>query len=269
MIKIQPAPILIESSELPTSDIINLMIEKKTSYALLTNETNEISGIFTDKDVLKLFKVLSQDANSKLAVLNYMNKPVLTLPLSEIHLAPKIMVENNIRHVPILHEKNVVGIVTADSIFRSVIASLPRNILSVSSIHNYENPKTFGIISPDGNIFSLFKNLFENDSNIKLRRVWYNDLQSKNAVKTLCKTCSLLVLDIDDIPIKNWLSILSEFNSIDKVPETFLFLDTKKHPSNIVEKVNDLKSIQWLHFFYKPINITTMVSETNEILLKL
>jgi predicted transcriptional regulator len=268
MIKIQPAPILIESSETATNDIINLMIEKKTSYVLLTNQANEISGIFTDRDVLRLFSTLKQETNAKLAVLNYMNKPVITLSLSEIHLAPKTMVDNNIRHVPIIHEKNVVGIVTADSIFKSVIASLPRNVLSISSIHDFEQVKTIGIISPDGNVFSLFKNLFQNESQVILRRVWYNDIQSKNALRTLCKTCNLLLLDIDDIPIKNWLTILAEFNSIEHVPDTFLVLDTKKHPNNVIERVHDLKPIRWLHFFYKPLNITSIISETNEVLLK-
>jgi hypothetical protein len=197
-----------------------------------------------------------------------MNKPVITMTLAEIHLAPKTMIDNNIRHVPIMHDKAVVGIVTADSIFRSVIAGMPRNVLSVSSIHTFEQQKTIGIVSPDGNVFTLFKNIFENEAQVGLRRVWYNDLQAKSAIKTLCKTCDLLILDIDDIPIKNWLTILSEFNSIEKVPHTFLVLDIKKHPTNIVEKVRDLKPIQWLHFFYKPLNITSMISEVNEVLLK-
>jgi CBS domain-containing protein len=268
MIKIQPAPILIESSEFKTADIINLMIEKKTSYVLLTNESNEISGIFTDRDVLRLFNIISQEINAKQAILNFMNKPVITLSLNEIHLAPKIMFERNIRHVPIINEGNVVGIVTADSIFRSVIANMPNNILSISSVHKFEQPKTIGIISPDGNVFTLFKNLYQNETQIELRRFRYNDLQTKAAIRTLCNSCNLLILDIDDIPLKNWLGILSEFNTIEVVPHTFLALDIKKHPSNIIEKVNDLKPIQWLHFFYKPMNITTMITETNEVLLK-
>lgn len=267
MIKIQPAPILIESSETPTTEIIDLMIEKKTSYVLLTNSSNEISGIFTDRDVLRLFPTLTQDTNRKMAVLNYMNKPVITLPLAEIHLAPKTMVERNIRHVPILHNKNVVGIVTADSIFKSVIASLPRNILSISPLHQFNNPKNIGVLSPDGDAFSLFKNIFENEGQITLKRVWYNDLQSAGAAKALAKTCHLLVMDIDDIPIKNWLAILGEFNAIDKGPQIFLLLDPKKHPANIIEKVNNLKPIQWLHFFYKPLNITSLMSEANTILI--
>jgi hypothetical protein len=235
---------------------------------LLTNATEEISGIFTDRDVLRLFPTLTEEAGRNLAVLNYMNKPVITLPLNEIHLAPKIMVERNIRHVPILHEKNVVGIVTADSIFKSVIATLPRNILSISSLHQFAQAKTIGIISPDGNIFSLFKSIFENDTQVILKRIWYNDLQNTSAVKTLAKISSLLIIDLDEIPLKNWLGILGEFNGIEGSPQIFLLLDPKKHPANIIEKVNGLKPIQWLHFFYKPLNITTLMSEANTVLIQ-
>lgn len=268
MVKIQPAPILIESSETKTSDIIDLMISKKTSYVLLTDEKNEISGIFTDRDILRLFRTLIQDVSLNLPILNYMNKPVLTLTLTEIHRAPKLMVEHNIRHVPIIHDKNVVGIVTADSIFKAVIANMSRNIISMTSLYNFVEQKNIGVISPDGDLFSLFKNIFENESQVNIRRIWYNDLQTKNAIKTLSKSCNALVLDIDNIAIKVWSNILVEINTVDVVPQIILVLDIKKQPANIMDKINSLKGITWLHIYYKPINITSLIDEMNQFLLQ-
>ncbi len=267
MVKIQPAPILIESSETPTSEIIDLMVSKKTSYVLLTDEKNEVSGIFTNNDLLRLFRILAQEASLKLPILNYMVKPVLTLPLYEIHRAPKLMVDRNIRHVPIIHEKNVVGIVTADSVFKSIIANLSRNILTMSSLYNFEEQKNIGVIAPDGNLFSLVKNIFETESRVNIRRLWYNDLQSKNAIKGLANSCNALLLDIDDIAVKVWSNILMELNGTKGIPQVFLVLDMKKHPANILEKLDSLKSVDWLHIFSKPINITSLVDELNEVLL--
>lgn len=268
MVKIQPAPILIESSEKSTREIIDLMISKKTSYVLLTDEKNEVSGIFTDRDVLRLFNTLLQESNLKMPILNFMNKPVVTLHLTEIHRAPRMMVDHNIRHVPIIHQKNVLGIVTADSIFKSVISQSSRNILTTTSIYNYEDQKTIGVVSPDGDLFSLFKNIFESESQVTVRRIWYNDLQTKNALQTISRSADILVLDIDDISIKVWSTILAELNSMEIVPQIFLVMDIKKHPANIMEKIENLKTIKWLHIYNKPINITGLVSDLNEILLQ-
>lgn len=268
MVKIQPAPILIESSEMKTSEIIDLMISKKTSYVLLTDEKNEISGIFTNNDLLRLFRTISQEASLNLPILNYMVKPVLTLPLYEIHRAPKLMVDHNIRHVPIIHERNVVGIVTEDSVFKSVIANMSRNILTVTSLYSFEEQKNIGVISPDGDLFSLFKNIFENESQVNIRRIWYNDLQSKSAARNLGKSYNALVMDIDDIAIKVWSSILIDLNGAENVPQIFLVLDMKNQPPNIIEKINSLKSVNWLHIYNKPINITSLIDELNEVLLK-
>jgi CBS domain-containing protein len=109
---------------LPTDTIMQAahkMIEHKVG-ATLVMEGEALKGMFTERDVLRMVD-MGQDPNETL-VLTCMTKNVQAVPSNmRVAGAMKLMTERHFRHLPVVEEGKVIGIISIGDLTRWVSQS--------------------------------------------------------------------------------------------------------------------------------------------------
>jgi len=106
------------TADVSVQDAIDLIIEKKISGLVVVGETGEMVGVVTEKDFLVAYDFLNETASS---IGDFISKDVISVnedtPIEEIS---KILVQKNIKRVPVLNEKVVVGIVSRCDVLKHI-----------------------------------------------------------------------------------------------------------------------------------------------------
>lgn len=105
------------SSREVDSELVALHLEARSSCVLIV-EGNELLGIFTERDVVRLS--CQKRSLENLTISEVMAYPVITLQQSaftDLFLAVNLLQQHHIRHLPLLDEQNqIVGILTHESL---------------------------------------------------------------------------------------------------------------------------------------------------------
>lgn len=109
----------------PTStvyDAIALMADKNIG-ALLVMEGQRLVGMFTERDYTR--KVILRGKSSKsTAVREIVSAPVISVdPCSTVEDCMRLMTEHRIRHLPVLDNERVVGIVSIGDLVNWIISA--------------------------------------------------------------------------------------------------------------------------------------------------
>jgi CBS domain-containing protein len=101
------------------------MLESGVGSVLVCDE-NRLLGIFTERDVLRL---AGDTADlGQIRVGDVMTTNVLTLnPDDDVAAAARLMGEKRIRHVPVVQDGNVVGVVGIRDVMRSLVELIWRS----------------------------------------------------------------------------------------------------------------------------------------------
>ena len=130
-------------TDLPIVDVKNsaveaskIMVEKEIGCAIVLDKNKPV-GIVTEKDLV--VKVMAKDKEpSKVMVSEIMTKPVITIePDASIEDAVKIMAENGIRRLPVVHKGIIYGLFTARELaknFNDYADKVTRDIIKTMSI---------------------------------------------------------------------------------------------------------------------------------------
>jgi len=106
--------------------------------SLIVVDDEKMVGIITERDLLKKIVAKSKES-SKVKVRNVMNRRVIMIdPETSLSDAADIMNEHKIKKLPVLHEDNLVGIVTATDI----IAAQPKMVEDLSKLFALQKQKT-------------------------------------------------------------------------------------------------------------------------------
>jgi CBS domain-containing protein len=107
-------------------DVATLMSEKEVGSVLTLNEDGEVSGVLTERDVLKKVVGLGLDPRST-SVKQVASSPVVTIEwYTTIDEAAKLMVEKHIRRLPIMEDGSIIGIVSDRDLIRAIPAIFKR-----------------------------------------------------------------------------------------------------------------------------------------------
>ena len=100
-------------------DAAVLMTEKKIGSLIVMDENVPI-GIVTERDIVRRF-VYEQLLSRETKVTEIMSKPIITIgPDSSLKDAAKLMIQNQIRRLPVVNENKLVGILVASDFARQV-----------------------------------------------------------------------------------------------------------------------------------------------------
>lgn len=116
---VMTSPVITISPGMAVTGALHLMREQGVS-SVLVELGDEGWGIMTQRDVLN--KVVAQDRNpDEMEVGEIMTTPLITVsPDTEIHDCSVVMIENNIRRLPIEADGLIVGIISDTDIFAAV-----------------------------------------------------------------------------------------------------------------------------------------------------
>lgn len=105
----------------PVMDCVDTLIKRKITGAPVVNELNEIQGVISEKDVLKLIMHEGYTQAPTGTVSDYMSKMVESVgPEEEIHKIASLFFERSYRRLPVVENKQVLGIISRRDILQYI-----------------------------------------------------------------------------------------------------------------------------------------------------
>ncbi|MCX5964900.1 MAG: GAF domain-containing protein [Cyanobacteria bacterium] len=136
-----------------------LQIEARSSCVLVV-ENNQLVGIFTERDVVRLSTQKRDLAN--LAIGDVMNHPVVTLresQFTDLFFAINLLQHHHIRHLPVVDDQNqLVGMVTHESLRQT---SRPTDLLQLRLVNEVMTTKVICAVA-DVSILAIARLMAEN-----------------------------------------------------------------------------------------------------------
>lgn len=120
------------TSQTSVFDALQVMLEKNIS-ALLIMEKEELLGIFTERDYAR--KLILQGKSSKETMISeIMTRDLLTLSInSTIDQCMEIMTDKKIRHLPVLENNYVIGMISIGDVVKFIIEDQKQTIQQLES----------------------------------------------------------------------------------------------------------------------------------------
>ena len=104
-------------------EAMKIIVEKEISGLIVLNDKDEVVGVLSEKDLLVAFDWLGV---VKPSIVDYYNKNVVSVtedtPVQDIN---RLLVIKNIKRVPVIKDKKVVGVVSRLDILRHILKTTP------------------------------------------------------------------------------------------------------------------------------------------------
>jgi CBS domain-containing protein len=125
---IHPKPALIVRADTSIGDCVHLMKDRNSGSVLVVSDDgqSELIGIFTERDLLRMVKLVDEGHHLTKPVRTVMTKKVKTIELSRLHEALELMVAHGFRHLPVVvKEKDgtvrIEGVISMRDIVRQLV----------------------------------------------------------------------------------------------------------------------------------------------------
>lgn len=107
------------------ADAITQMVENGIGSVIVTSGEVPV-GMFTERDVLKVWKNQPGDFKfSDIAVREGMTRELIVVsPTDDLDYVMSIMIKNRIRHLPVVEEGKVVGMISIRDVVRAQVSNL-------------------------------------------------------------------------------------------------------------------------------------------------
>ena len=114
------SPVVAVSASTPVLEVIRLMAEHHIG-SVLVMQGNELLGIATERDYAR--KVILQGrSSSDTPVAQVMSSPVVTVsPTDTVQTCMALMTDRKIRHLPVLEDGQVLGMISIGDLVKAVI----------------------------------------------------------------------------------------------------------------------------------------------------
>jgi CBS domain-containing protein len=120
------------SPETSVLDALKVMMDKNIS-ALLVTEGSKLKGIFTERDYARKIILLGKSSKAT-KIEEVMTEKLVTIELStSIDQCMQIMTERRIRHLPIIENGLVIGIISIGDLVKFVIEDQKQTIEQLQS----------------------------------------------------------------------------------------------------------------------------------------
>jgi CBS domain-containing protein len=116
------------------SDAIRLMSERRVGSVMVVSPDGEALGIFTERDVLNLLAARGEGAGAVPVEEVMTRKLVVAEPTTKIDQTLASMTENRCRHMPVLNEGKVLGVISIGDLVK---AKLEEAEFEVESLREY------------------------------------------------------------------------------------------------------------------------------------
>jgi CBS domain-containing protein len=122
--------------EAPVLDAIRMMAEHGVG-ALLVMQGEQLLGVVSERDYARKV-ILKGRSSNETPVSQIMSSPVLTVRAEQsVHDCMRIMSEKRIRHLPVVDDAGVIGVLSIGDLVRSVLEEQQRTIAELEQyIHS-------------------------------------------------------------------------------------------------------------------------------------
>ena len=121
-------PVYMIASDQSINDAVVLMVAKKVS-ALIVTEDNEPAGIFAERDVFRFYLRVKDEALSEIGLKSVMtNKLIVADPEDELSHVIAMMIKSDIKHLPVVEKRKIIGMLTFNDLIEHQIESLTDEI---------------------------------------------------------------------------------------------------------------------------------------------
>lgn len=120
-------------ADITVFDALKLMADKQIS-SVIVMDGDQVAGIFTERDYAR--KVGLQDVNpSAIKIADIMTRQLITVtPETSVNECMTIITDNHIRHLPVLQDGKLVGIISIGDVVKDMIDELQ---FAVKQLENY------------------------------------------------------------------------------------------------------------------------------------
>jgi CBS domain-containing protein len=142
-------------------DVVKIMRDKNISSVLVTDESDEVVGIVTERDIVQKFTLLENQNKLNAKVVAFMTRPVHFAKLASLeHDVRQLFLEHRIRHFPVIatvtKAQDVLGMLTVTDISRAYFRHKP----SLTSHSSDERDSVIAIIAKK-NSYQHYEQLFK------------------------------------------------------------------------------------------------------------
>lgn len=128
ILKQNPRPGYKITGDQSVDDAIKLMTAKKTSVLIVTDD-DDPTGIFTERDVLRYYQQARNSAPSEIKLNDVITHEFIAAKSTDtIPAAINMMIKSDIYHLPVMENKQIIGVLTLRDLFEFQIASLADEI---------------------------------------------------------------------------------------------------------------------------------------------
>ena len=122
------------SPDMDIFDAVNFLLQKRVTGAPVTNTKGELVGILSERDYARKV-VLKGRLSKEMKVREIMASPVFTVRLRQtVDECMTIMTERRIRHLPVVEDEKVLGVLSIGDLVKWIISEQQETI---QQLHNY------------------------------------------------------------------------------------------------------------------------------------
>ena len=130
----KPAGFFSVPPEMRISGVITMLAEKRIGAVLVVKNQNELLGILSERDVVRSLAA-EATATLELTAAQLMTpKPTTATPSTTVAEAMEIMTEGHFRHLPILEDGQLIGLVSIGDVVK---ARIDQTVHEVESLRTY------------------------------------------------------------------------------------------------------------------------------------
>ncbi|ATP57770.1 histidine kinase [Pedobacter ginsengisoli] len=113
-------------------EALQMMMEKNVS-ALLIVENDKLQGIFTERDYARKI-ILYGKSSAETPIKEVMTaNPITILPTDSIDMCMQLMTDKHIRHLPVMHENKLLGMISIGDVVKFIIEDQKQTISQLES----------------------------------------------------------------------------------------------------------------------------------------
>lgn len=114
------------TADVPILQAVSFLLDRHVTDAPVVNAANEVIGMLTEKDCLKLLSLGSEQADRPLGnVGEYMSTKVTTIPPHmNVYFAAGMFLNDEVRRFPVVENGVLIGAITRFDILRAIRAGL-------------------------------------------------------------------------------------------------------------------------------------------------
>lgn len=271
------SPCLKTPADTPIRECIEKMNAAHVGSILVVGDRAEerglLQGIFTERDVLKNFELLRTEDLALRPIRTIMTRKVTTLEMNELDQAAKIMIEQGIRHLPIVAgsvvetnstepDRTLIGVISIRDILRWTLEGSPLS-RTPGAAGNIPDPETEILLrTNDKDVRTLFSTILRTLG----KAGWNFRLHAPGSNHLI--TPDITILDLDHIPTADWKSAIVDLagKKISERTALVVLFDPAKHEAKVSAQLKKLDGlIPGLSIFFKPVDLLGMTGVLTKV----